>query len=40
MIDTGSPITTMPPDKEFIKSSGVQKITKRYQGVNKHEVKF
>ena len=30
----------MPPDEEILKSTGIQKITKIYQDVNKNEVKF
>ena len=40
IIDTGSPISLMPPDERIIKSTEVQKITNRYQDVNKNEVKF
>ena len=40
LINTGSPITIMPPDEEIIKSTGLQKITNKYQDVNKNEVKF
>ena len=40
MIDTGSPITIMPPDEKVIKSTGIQKVTNRYQDVNKNEIKF
>ena len=39
IIDTGSPITIMPPDEKILKSTGIQKITKRCQDVNKNEVK-
>ena len=39
-IDTGSPISLMPPDESFIKSTEIQKITIQYQDVNKIEVKF
>ena len=40
IIDTGSSITIMPPDKRIIKSTEIQKITYRYKDVNKNEVKF
>ena len=40
IIDTGSPISLMPPDKKITKSTEIQKITNRYQDVNKREIKF
>ena len=40
IIDTGSPISIMPTDETIIKSTEIQKITNRYQDVNKNEVKF
>ena len=40
IIDTGSPISIMPPDERIIKSTENQKITNRYQEVNKNELKF
>ena len=40
IIDTGSPITTMPPDERIMKHTEIQKVTNRYQDVNKNEVKF
>ena len=40
IIDTGSPISLMPPDERITKSTEIQKITNRYQDVNKNEVKF
>ena len=40
IIDTGSPITIMPPDETMLELTGIQKITNRYQDVNKNEVKF
>ena len=40
IIDTGSRISIMPPDKRIMKSTEIQKITNRYQDVNKIEVKF
>ena len=38
--DTGSPKTIMPPDEPILELTGIQKITNRYQDVNKNEVKF
>ena len=38
--DTGSPISLMPPDERLTKSTEIQKITNRYQYVNKNGVKF
>ena len=40
IIDTGSPITIMPPDEKIMKHTEIQKYTNRYQDVNKNEVKF
>ena len=40
IIDTGSPITIMPPDERIMKHTEILKITNRYQDVNKNEVKF
>ena len=40
IIDSGSPITIMPPDEKILELTGIQKITSRYQDVNKNEVKF
>ena len=40
IIDTGSPISIMPPDKPIMKPTEIQKVTNRYQDVNKNEVKF
>ena len=40
IIDTGSPISLTPPDERITKSTEIQKITNRYQDVNKIEVKF
>ena len=40
IIDTGSPVTIMPLDEQIIKKTEIQKITNRYQDVNKNEVKF
>ena len=39
IIDTGSPLTIMPPDEKILKSTGIHKLTNRYQDVNKNEVK-
>ena len=38
IIDTRSPITIMPPDEEILESTGIQKLTDKYQDVNKNEV--
>ena len=38
MIDTGSPISIMPPDKRIMKPTELQKVSNRYQDVNKNEV--
>ena len=40
IIDTGSPITIMPPDETMLELTGIEKITNRYQDVNKNEVEF
>ena len=40
IVETGSPISIMPADKEMMKETEVQKIKHRYQDVNKNEVKF
>ena len=40
IIDTGSPISIMPPDKRIMKTTELQKVSNRYQDVNKNEVKF
>ena len=40
IIDTGSPITIMPPDETMLELIAIQKITNRYQDVNKNEVMF
>ena len=40
IIDTGSPISLMPPDERITKSTEIQKMTNRYQDVNKNEVKL
>ena len=39
-IDTGSPKTIMPPDETMLELTGIQKITNRFQDVNKSEKKF
>ena len=40
LIDIGSPVSIMPPDKRIMETTEVQKITNRYQDVKKNEVKF
>ena len=40
IIDTGSPISIMPPDKRIMKTTELQKVSNRYQDVNTNEVKF
>ena len=40
IIDTGSPISIMPPDKRIMRTTKLQKVSNRYQDVNKNEVKF
>ena len=45
IIDNGSPVTIMPLDEQILKKTRrpldeIQKITNRYQDVNKREVKF
>ena len=40
VLDTVSPITILPPDKNILKSIGIQNITKRYQDKNENENKF
>ena len=40
IIDTGSPISIMPPDKRLMKPTELHKVSNRYQDVNKNEVKF
>ena len=40
IVDTGSPVTIMPMDKQIIQSAEIQKINNRYQDINKNEVKF
>ena len=38
IIDTGSPISLMPQNERIMRSTEVQKITNRYQDVNKNGV--
>ena len=40
IIETVSPITIIPPDEKIMKSIGIQKLTARYQDVDKNEVKL
>ena len=40
IIDTGPPITIMPPEEVILKSTGIQKITNDHQDANENEVKF
>ena len=40
IFNTGSPISIIPPDKRIMKPTEIQKVTNRYQDVNKNEVKF
>ena len=40
IIDTGSPVSIMPPNKRIMETTEIQKIMNRYQDVNKNEVKF
>ena len=40
IIDTGSPTTIMPMDTRIVNPTEIQKVTNRYQDVNKNEVKF
>ena len=40
IVDTGSLVTITPPDKEIIKGKKILRVTKKYQYVNKNEVKF
>ena len=39
-MDTESVVTLIPPDKERIKDKKLLPITRKYQEVNKNEVKF
>ena len=38
IIDTGSPVSIMPLDEQIMKKTEIQKITNRYQDVNKNEI--
>ena len=40
VIDTGSPVTIMPPDEQIIGKTEIKKITNLYQDVNRNQVKF
>ena len=40
IIDTGSPVSIMSPDKKIMKTTEIQKTTNRYQDVNKNKMKF
>ena len=40
IIDTGSPVTIIPLDEQIMYTTEIQKITNRYQDVNKNEVKI
>ena len=40
IVDTGSPVSKVPPDKRIMKTTEIQKITNRYQDVNKNELKL
>ena len=40
IVDTGSPISIMPVDEKIMKATEIQKVKRRYQDVNKNEVKF
>ena len=40
IVDTGSPVAILPPDKEIIKGKKRLPVTKKYQYVNKTEVKI
>ena len=40
VVDRGSPVTTIPPDKEKIKYKKILPVARNYQEVNKNEVKF
>ena len=40
IIDTGSPITIMPPDERITKHAEIQKVINRYRDANINEVKF
>ena len=36
-MDTGSPVTILPPDKEIVKDKGVLPLTRKYQDVHEKE---
>ena len=40
IIDTGSPVTTMPFDERIVNQTEINKTTNRYQEIHKNEVKF
>ena len=40
IIDTGSPVSIMSPDKRIMKTTEIQKTTNRYQDVNKNKMNF
>ena len=40
IVDTGSPVTNIPPDKEIITGKKKIPVTRKYQDVNKNKVKF
>ena len=40
IVDTGSPVTQIPPDKELIKVKKKLPVTRNYHDVNKNEAKF
>ena len=40
IVDTGSPNSIMPVDEKILKQTEIQKVKRRYQDVNKNEVKF
>ena len=40
IIDTGSPVTIIPPEKEIMKNRKILPVTKKYQDLNRNEVIF
>ena len=40
ILDTGSPVTIMPPDKRIMEKIKIRKITNQYRNVNKNEETF
>ena len=40
IVDTGSPVTIIPPDKEIIKSMKLFLVTKKYRDVDKNALEF